>query len=148
MQKPITIVVADDDPDDRLLIEDAFKENKIGNKIEFVEDGEELLSYLRRRDRWESLAKQPLPGLILLDLNMPRMDGRECLEQVKADEKLKSIPIVILTTSEADRDVARSYELQANCYISKPVDLDQFIEVVAAIEQFWFSIVKLPARAA
>ena len=143
--RQIEILLVEDSPGDIRLTQEALADAKIHNRMSVVNDGIQALEFLRNEGDY---ADAPRPDLILMDLNMPRMDGRECLEQVKADEKLKSIPIVILTTSEADRDIARSYELQANCYVSKPVDLDQFIEVVAAIEQFWFSIVKLPARAA
>ncbi len=141
---PVTIVVADDDPDDRLLIEDAFKENKIGNKIEYVEDGEELLDYLRREGKWEGLKKQPLPGLILLDLNMPRMDGREALKQIKGDERFQQIPVVVLTTSSAEEDVARTYCSGVNSFIPKPVTFEGLVEIIKTISAYWIKIVHLP----
>ena len=143
--RQIEILLVEDSPGDIRLTQEALADAKIHNRMSVVNDGIQALEFLRNEG---DNPDAPRPDLILMDLNMPRMDGRECLEQIKADEKLKSIPVVILTTSEAERDIAQSYQLQANCYISKPVDLDQFIEVVAAIEQFWFSIVKLPPRAA
>ena len=143
--RQIEILLVEDSPGDIRLTQEALADAKIHNRMSVVNDGIQALEFLcNEGDNPDA----PRPDLILMDLNMPRMDGRECLEKIKADEKLKSIPVVILTTSEAERDIAQSYQLQANCYISKPVDLDQFIEVVAAIEQFWFSIVKLPPRAA
>ena len=143
--RQIEILLVEDSPGDIRLTQEALADAKIHNRMSVVNDGIQALEFLRNEG---DNPDAPRPDLILMDLNMPRMDGRECLEKIKADEKLKSIPVVILTTSEAERDIAQSYQLQANCYISKPVDLDQFIEVVAAIEQFWFSIVKLPPRAA
>ena len=141
---PIIILMADDDPDDRLLIEDALEENRLANDLHFVEDGEQLMAYLHRHDGYSHLATAPLPGLILLDLNMPKKDGREALAEIKADPKLRCIPIVILTTSKTEEDICRAYKLNCNCYITKPVDLKQFVEVIRSIENFWFTIVTLP----
>ncbi|MBI5197982.1 MAG: response regulator [Nitrospirae bacterium] len=121
---------------------EALKEGKVKNRIHVARDGEEALAVLRRR---EGHAAVPRPDVILLDLNLPRKDGREVLSEIKRDPDLRKIPVVVLTTSKAEEDVLRAYELNANCYITKPVDLDQFIKVVQAIEDFWFTIVRLPS---
>ena len=134
------ILMAEDDPDDRLLVKDAFEETQIPNNLLFVEDGEELMSFLLKEDAESSQT----PDLILLDLNMPRKDGREALREIKASPTLRRIPIVILTTSKDEEDVLRSYDLHANCYITKPIDLAQFLMVVRSIEEFWLTIVRLP----
>jgi CheY-like chemotaxis protein len=143
MTSPINILLAEDNPGDVRLTREAFKEGKIKNNLYVVGDGLEAMSFLRQEGAYHDV---PIPDLILLDLNMPKMDGREVLEAVKTDPKLKQIPVIILTTSDAEIDILRSYELHANCYISKPVDLDKFIEVVKQIEEFWFSIVRLPPK--
>ena len=143
-RRPITILVADDDPDDRFLIEEAFKENRISNPLDFVEDGEQLLAYLRRESEWERLAGEPYPGLILLDLNMPKMDGRAALKEMKTNEKFSSIPVVILTTSKADEDVDRTYCSGVNSFISKPVTFEGLVEIVRVIKDYWIEIVRLP----
>ena len=143
-KKPITILMAEDDADDRMMTREAFEESHLGNDLRFVEDGEELLDYLKRRGRYADPATSPRPGLILLDLNMPRKDGREALQEIKADPELKHIRIVILTTSKAEEDILKSYDLHANCYITKPVDLDRFLQVVKSIDDFWLSVVRLP----
>lgn len=142
--KLITIVLADDDPDDRQLTEEAFVENRLANQLHCVQDGEELLDYLHRRGSFERLRSEPLPGLILLDLNMPRKDGREALKEIKADPNLRRIPIVVLTTSKAEEDIVRAYNLHANAYITKPVGLTQFFDVIRALEGFWLAVVTLP----
>ncbi len=135
------ILLVEDNPGDVRLTMEALKEGKILNEISVVEDGVEAIAFLRRAGKY---AEAPKPDLILLDLNLPKKDGREVLEEIKADGDLKKIPVVVLTTSAAERDILRAYNLHANCYITKPVDLEQFIRVVQSIEDFWLSIVKLP----
>jgi CheY-like chemotaxis protein len=141
---PITILMADDDPDDREMTREAFEESRLANDLRFVEDGEELLDYLQRRGKYADPASSPRPGLILLDLNMPRMDGREALARIKADPSLKRIRVVVMTTSKAEEDIVRSYDLSAASYISKPVKFERLVEVVKAIGQYWLEIVELP----
>jgi len=138
---PIEILMIEDNPGDVRLTQEALKENKIYNRLYAVGDGVEAMAFLRREGKY---ADAPRPDLILLDLNLPKKDGREVLAEVKADEGLKRIPVVILTSSQAEEDIIRTYNLHANCYITKPVDLDQFIRVVKSIEEFWLTIVKLP----
>ncbi len=138
---PIEILLVEDNPGDVRLTIEALKEGKVRNNLHVAGDGEEALAFLRRQGRFASV---PVPDLVLLDLNLPKKDGREVLEEIKADERLKHIPVVVLTTSGADEDILRSYDLQANCYITKPVDLDRFLDVIKAIEGFWLSVVKLP----
>ena len=143
--KPITILLADDDPDDRRLTQDAFEESRLANDLRFVEDGQELLDYLRRQGRFQAAGAAPRPGLILLDLNMPKLDGREALQAIKADPSLRSIPIVVLTTSKSEEDVFRSYDLGVNSFITKPVSFKSLVEVVRILGRYWFEIVELPA---
>jgi CheY-like chemotaxis protein len=145
--KLVTILMADDDPDDRLLMEDAFAEIRLENPLDFVVDGIELMDYLHRRGGYAHLAESPLPGLILLDLNMPRKNGREALDEIKRDEKLRKIPIVILTTSKAEEDLLASYNLGANSFIVKPVTFDKLVEVIRAVTDYWLCIVTLPTLA-
>ena len=140
----ITILLADDDPDDRQLTRDAFAENRLVNDLVFVEDGEELMDYLYRRDRYQDLRDQPLPGLILLDLNMPRKDGREALKEIKANPQFRRIPIVVLTTSKAEEDILRSYDLGVNSYVTKPVTFKSLVELIKVLGQYWFEVVELP----
>lgn len=142
--QPITILMADDDEEDRMLTRKAFELNRVGNELRFVEDGEDLLDYLYQRGKYGGGASAPRPGLILLDLNMPRMDGREALEIIKRDPALRRIPVVVMTTSEADQDIARSYDLGANSYITKPVTFESLAQVIKALDQYWFEIVALP----
>lgn len=142
--KMITIVLADDDADDRKLTEDAFAENRLVNQLHFVEDGEELMDYLHRRGKYEPLRSEPLPGLILLDLNMPRKDGREALKEIKADPNLRRIPIVVLTTSKAEEDIVRTYDLGVNSYVTKPVTFKSLVELVKVLGRYWFEVVELP----
>jgi CheY-like chemotaxis protein len=142
--RPITILLADDDPDDRKLTQDAFAESRLANDLRFVEDGQELLDYLRRHGRFREAGAAPRPGLILLDLNMPRVDGREALQAIKADPSLRSIPIVVLTTSKSEEDVLRSYDLGVNSFITKPVSFKGLVEVVRVLGRYWFEIVELP----
>ena len=141
---PIRILVADDDADDRMLIKDAFDESRLKNPVDFVEDGVELLRYLRREGPFEGLAKEGYPGLILLDLNMPRMDGRTALKEIKSNPDWHRIPIVILTTSKSDEDIIRTYGLGVNSFITKPVTFEQLVEMVKVLSLYWFEIVALP----
>lgn len=143
--KQIKIVIADDDADDRMLIEDAFVECRLRNERAYVEDGEDLLDYLRAGGRWAENKGAELPGLILLDLNMPRMDGRTALSHLKADPELRRIPVIVLTTSKAEEDILRTYDLGVNSFISKPVTFDGLIEVVRALNHYWIELVQLPA---
>jgi len=142
--KPVTILMADDDPDDRAMTKEAFAESRLANDLRFVEDGEELLDYLNRRGKYSNPAASPWPGLILLDLNMPRKDGREALQEIKADPRFRGIRVVIMTTSKAEEDVVRSYSLSAASYITKPVTFDGLVEVVKALGKYWLEIVELP----
>ncbi len=140
-QKPIEILMVEDSPTDAQLTVEALHAAKVANRLSHVEDGVEAMRYLRRQGPY---ADAPRPDLILLDLNLPRKDGREVLDELKRDPDLKVIPVVILTTSRSEQDVLRSYQLHANCYITKPVDFTQFMEVVKIIENFWLTIVTLP----
>jgi len=139
--KPIEILMVDDNLSDIRLTHEAFKDSKLRNNVHEVYDGTEAMAFLRKEGKY---ALAPRPDIILLDLNMPKKDGHEVLEEIKSDPDLKSIPVVILTVSQAEEDILKSYDLYANCYITKPVDLDQFIKVVKSLENFWFTIVKLP----
>jgi CheY-like chemotaxis protein len=143
---PITILLADDDEDDRLLTCTALAECRLGNRVDTTEDGEQLIDYLKRRGKYKSLAHEPLPGLILLDLNMPKKDGREALKEIREDPQLRHIPIVVLTTSKAEEDVLRSYALGVNSFIIKPVTFESLVEIVKALAKYWFEIVELPAQ--
>ena len=139
--KPIEILLAEDNPGDARLTVEGFKNAKVKNNITVVEDGKEALAYLRHEGQY---ANVPLPDLILLDLNMPKKDGREVLAEIKADEKLRRIPVLIFTVSSADKDILAAYDLQASAFITKPIDFDEFITVVRSLEEFWLTIVKLP----
>ncbi len=141
---PITILMADDDADDRMLTKDALEESRVSNELYFVEDGEELLDYLNQRGKFADAGKAPRPGLILLDLNMPKKDGREALREIKADPDLRRIPVVIMTTSKAEEDVFRSYDLGANSFITKPVTFERLVELMRALGQYWIEFVELP----
>ena len=145
--KPITILIADDDADDRMLARDALVESRLANDLRFVEDGEELLKYLRREGKYADPKAAPRPGLILLDLNMPRKDGREALREIKGDANFRHIPIVVLTTSKAEEDIYRSYDLGVNSFITKPVTFDGLVSVMKALGRYWFEIVELPPSA-
>ncbi|MEM7777723.1 MAG: response regulator [Pseudomonadota bacterium] len=147
LSNSVHLVIADDDEDDRMLIEDAFVECCLNNHREYVEDGEELLQYLRGEGKWSDRDASKLPGLILLDLNMPRMDGRTALSHLKDDPKLKRIPVIVLTTSKAEEDILRTYDLGVSSFISKPVSFDGLIKVVRALNNYWIELVQLPARA-
>lgn len=135
--------MADDDPDDRMLTKEALVENKLANDLHFVVDGEDLMDYLHQGGKYNK-ENAPLPGLILLDLNMPKKDGREALAEIKADPKLRRIPIIVLTTSKAEEDIIRSYDLGISSFITKPVTFDDLVEVAKAIGSYWFGIVVLP----
>jgi two-component system response regulator len=139
--EPIQILLVEDNLADARLAVEALKESKVVNTLYHVEDGVQAMRFLRRQGEYVGM---PLPDLILLDLNLPRRDGREVLEEIKGDPELRIIPVVVLTTSAAERDLVKTYHLHANAYIVKPIDLDRFIEIVHAIEGFWFSVVKLP----
>ncbi len=141
--KNIDILLVEDNPGDVRLTKEALKENKIGNNLYVVGDGAEAMEFLHNKGIY---AQKPRPDLILLDLNLPKKDGREVLAEIKEDKDLKHIPVVILTTSKSEDDIVKTYNLHANCYITKPVDLDQFLTVVKSIEDFWISIVKLPPK--
>ncbi len=139
--EPAEILLVEDNPGDIRLTREALRDSKINNNLSVVEDGVEAMRFLRRHEEYSQARR---PDIILLDLNLPRKDGREVLEDIKSDPDLRRIPVVILTTSDDERDIVQSYDLHANCYITKPVDLQRFVEIVKNIEGFWFSIVKLP----
>jgi chemotaxis family two-component system response regulator Rcp1 len=141
--KPVEILLVEDNPGDVRLTMEALKEGRLLNHVSVAEDGVEALAFLRQEDKYANEAR---PDLILLDLNLPKKDGREVLAEIKEDPELRHIPVVVLTTSTAEQDVLRTYDLHANCYISKPVDFDQFIQVVKSVGDFWFSVVILPSR--
>lgn len=145
---PITVLYADDDPEDRMLVKEAWTESRLANPLHFVEDGEELLDYLHRRGKYIGLADMRLPGMILLDLNMPRMDGREALQHIKSDPRLRLIPIVVLTTSKAEEDIFRAYDLGVNSFIVKPVTFQSLVDLTLAFGRYWFEIVELPREEA
>jgi CheY-like chemotaxis protein len=142
--RPITILMADDDLEDCMLMKEALIESRLANELHFVHDGEELLEYLRHEGRYVEHAGAPRPGLILLDLNMPRMDGREALQEIKADPHLRQIPVVVLTSSQAEEDICRSYELGVNSYVTKPVTFTSLVAMVSTLGKYWFEIVELP----
>jgi CheY-like chemotaxis protein len=144
-RKPITILLADDDEDDRLLAKEALAESRLANDLHMVNDGEELMDYLYRRGEYGVLEDSPRPGLILLDLNMPKKDGREALREIKSDVALRQIPVVVLTTSKAEEDIYRTYDLGANSFITKPVMFESLIQVMKDLGKYWFEIVELPA---
>ena len=143
--RSINLLIADDDPDDRMMTKAALEESYLLNSLYFVENGQELMDFLKRRGKYTDPETSPRPGLILLDLNMPRKDGREALLEIKSDPELRAIPIVVLTTSKSEEDILKSYNLGVNCFISKPVLFEELIEVVRSIGQYWFDIVKLPS---
>ena len=141
--QPIEILLVEDNPGDVDLTKEALQDAKVRNRLHVVDDGAKAVDFLYKRGEY---ADAPRPDLILLDLNLPKKDGRQVLEEIKADPQLAGIPVVILTTSQADEDILRAYQLHANCYITKPVDFKQFMHVVKAIEEFWLTVVKLPKR--
>jgi CheY-like chemotaxis protein len=142
--RPIVILLADDDPDDCVLAREALEESRLVNQLHIVGDGEELLAYLRHTEAYADPDSSPRPGLILLDLNMPRKDGREALREIKADAGLRSIPVVVLTTSSAEEDIYRTYDLGVSSFISKPVTFEGLVDVMKVLGRYWFEIVELP----
>lgn len=145
-QKKVLILVADDDEDDQLFTREAFEDSNLPIELRFVNDGVELLDYLRRQNNYENTAENPMPALILLDLNMPRMDGREALKEIKSDTALKSIPIIALTTSKTEQEILKSYELGINSFVTKPVTLAAFVEMAKLLGHYWIDLVKLPSH--
>ncbi len=145
LSKSLEILIADDDAEDRMLIMDALKESRLTNGVQSVENGEELIQYLQNKGKFTDKKKYPLPGIILLDLNMPKKDGREALKEIRADKTLKNIPIVILTTSKAEEDILKTYDLGANSFITKPVTFSSMVEVMKTLNKYWFEIVELPS---
>jgi CheY-like chemotaxis protein len=143
-RRSITILLADDDADDRMMASDALEESRLANDLRCVEDGEELMDYLHRRGKFAPPNQAPRPGLILLDLNMPRKDGREALKEIKAEPEFRSIPVVVLTTSKAEEDIYRTYDLGVNSFITKPVNFESLVAVMKALGKYWFEIVELP----
>ena len=141
--RPIEILLIEDNPGDARLASEALRDAKVHNNLYWVDDGEQALTFLRREGKH---LNAPRPDLILLDLNLPRKDGRQVLAEIKSDEKLKRIPVIVLTTSQAQEDISRAYDLNANCYVPKPLDLGQFLKVVKTIEAFWLTVVKLPSE--
>ena len=144
--KPILILIADDDPDDRMLIGDALEEARLNNPVQFVEDGVELMEFLKHEGKYAHLDDDDLPGIILLDLNMTRKDGRTALKEIREDERLRRIPIVVLTTSKSEEDILRTYNLGVNSFITKPVTFDKLVELAQIIGKYWIEIVALPAE--
>lgn len=140
----VTILMADDDEDDCMLAREALAESRLPNDLHFVQDGEELMDYLYRRGQYAQKSSSPRPALILLDLNMPKKDGREALREIKTDPNLRQIPVVVLTTSKSEEDIYRTYDLGANSFITKPVTFASLVEVMKTIEKYWFEIVELP----
>ena len=145
LPKSITILIADDDADDRDMVKDAMKENRLANDLRFVPDGEELMDYLLRKGKYTTPQSAPRPGLILLDLNMPKKDGREALKEIKSNPELKSIPVVVLTTSKTQEDIYRTYDLGVNSFITKPVKFESLVSIVHDLGKYWFEIVELPS---
>jgi CheY-like chemotaxis protein len=144
--KPINILIADDDNDDRMLIKEALIESRLTNGLHFVEDGEQLMDYLLNKGAFADKEKYPLPGLILLDLNMPRKDGREALKEIKENARLRSIPVIILTTSKAEEDILKTYNLGVNSFITKPVSFAALVEIMKTLNKYWLEIVELPSN--
>jgi CheY-like chemotaxis protein len=144
MKRPITILLTDDDEEDLQMTQEALRESRLGNDLRITRDGEELMDYLHRRGRYADPCDAPMPGLILLDLNMPRKDGREALAEIKADPDLRRIPVIMLTTSKAEEDIFRSYDLGVNSFISKPVTFAGLVEAMRVVSEYWFEIVDLP----
>jgi len=143
-RRPIIILIADDDAEDRMLIKEALDESRLTNSVQFVENGEELLDYLHNRGRFADKEQYPTPGLILLDLNMPKKDGREALKEIKTDEHLRVLPVVVLTTSKAEEDILRTYNLGVSSFITKPVTFSSLVDVMKTLSKYWFEIVELP----
>ena len=146
-RQPITILLADDDEEDLLMTQEALQQSRLGNDLRFAVDGEDLMDYLLRRGRHSDPADSPVPGLILLDLNMPKKDGREALSEIKANPDLRKIPVIVLTTSRAEEDVFRTYELGVSSFITKPVTFEGLVDAMTVLSEYWFEIVELPERA-
>ena len=144
MRRQVTILVADDDPDDRLMIKDAFEAAGLSSDVRFVQDGVELMSYLKHDNGFKEMDQSPRPGVILLDINMPRKDGLEALAEIKADPSLRLIPVIVLTTSKSERDVLRSYDLSAASYITKPITFDELTAMISSVGKYWLQTVELP----
>lgn len=144
LTKSIELLIADDDAEDRMLIRDAFTESRLNNTLKFVEDGEQLIDYLFNRGQFTDKTKFPRPGLILLDLNMPKKDGREALKEIKSDPVLRSIPVIILTTSKAEEDILKTYNLGVSSFITKPVRFEALVDIMKTLNKYWFEIVELP----
>jgi CheY-like chemotaxis protein len=142
--KPVVILIADDDAEDRMLVKEALEESRLINDIRFVEDGEELMDYLHNKGKFADKQQYPKPGLILLDLNMPKKDGREALKEIKADPALRIVPTVVLTTSKAEEDVLKTYNLGVSSFITKPVTFRSLVEIMQTLSKYWFEIVELP----
>lgn len=145
-RKAIIILLAEDDPDDQMMIKEAFEESRLANPLHVVGDGEELMDYLRCKGKYEGLHGKPLPGLILLDLNMPKKDGREALKEIKSNPGLRRIPIVVLTTSKTEEDIYRTYDLGVNSFIAKPVSFESLVDILKTLGKYWFEIVELPSK--
>ncbi|TXK33805.1 response regulator [Pontibacter qinzhouensis] len=143
-KRTIVILIADDDAEDRMLVKDALEESRLKNNMHFVENGEDLMDYLHHRGKYTDKTLHPTPGLILLDLNMPKKDGREALKEIKADEHLRLIPVVVLTTSKAEEDVLKTYDLGVSSFITKPVTFASLVDVMKTLSKYWFEIVELP----
>ncbi|WP_187261892.1 response regulator [Pontibacter beigongshangensis] len=143
-KKTIVILIADDDAEDRMMVKDALEESRLKNNMHFVENGEELMDYLHHRGKYTDKTQHPTPGLILLDLNMPKKDGREALKEIKADEHLRLIPVVVLTTSKAEEDILKTYDLGVSSFIAKPVTFASLVDVMKTLSKYWFEIVELP----
>lgn len=141
----VTLLMAEDDPDDRVMVEEAWQESLLSDDLHFVEDGEELMHYLKHQGKYAYGVDAPRPSLILMDLNMPKKDGREALKEIKSDPDLRQIPVVVLTTSRAEEDIARSYEMGANSFITKPVTFDALVDVLKTLRKYWLEIVALPS---
>lgn len=142
----VVILIAEDDEEDRMLLKDAMQEGKLANSLQFVEDGEQLLDYLQGKEPYADRSTYPLPVLILLDLNLPKIDGREALKTIKADPQLRRIPVIILTTSKAEEDILRTYELGVNSFITKPVSFEGLVDITETLSRYWFEIVALPPQ--
>ncbi len=147
LRNQVPILIADDDPDDCQMIKEAFQESRLLNRLQFVSNGEELLDYVRHKGKFANAHDFPSPGLILLDLNMPRKDGREALHELKSDPVLRQIPVIVLTTSQADEDIVRTYDLGVNSFITKPVAFSSLVQIIGDIGRYWFEIVELPETA-
>lgn len=145
-RKPIAILIAEDDPEDRMLVKEALDESRLMNNIYFVENGEELMDYLQNKGKFSDKDEYTTPGLILLDLNMPKKDGREALKEIKADPALRFIPIVVLTTSKAEEDIVRTYDLGVSSFITKPVTFSSLVDIMKTLSKYWFEIVELPKK--